>query len=123
MIAPGERPSDFPLPQRGKFGRHVRGSESTNRLGLAEIIGLTPTFQGTTMGATVFCDGEVWCCSERNLSRAAAVTGCGEGCPVSQVCKVRSFIGNPAATSFQTTDLRREHAQESASNSGPKVVQ
>ena len=54
MIAPGERPSDFPLPQRGKFGRHARGSESTNRLGLAEIIGLTPTFQGDNDGRDRF---------------------------------------------------------------------
>ena len=38
-------PADFPLLQCGKFGRHAGGSESADRIGLAEIIGLTPRFQ------------------------------------------------------------------------------
>ena len=38
-------PSDFPLLQCGKFGWHTGGSEGADRLGLAEIIGLTPSFQ------------------------------------------------------------------------------
>jgi hypothetical protein len=38
-------PTDFPLLQCGKFGRHAGGSESADRIGLAEIIGLTPRLQ------------------------------------------------------------------------------
>jgi hypothetical protein len=65
VIAAGERPSDFPLPQRGKFGRHARGSESTNRLGLAKIIGLTLTFQGDNDGRDRFLRWRGLGCSRR----------------------------------------------------------
>ena len=52
VTAGGECLPISPSLQRGKFGRHARGSESANRLGLAEIIGFTPRLQAETEAVT-----------------------------------------------------------------------